>query len=185
VSRSCVDWCGHVPKRARGTTRVVPRWRSIERVVAVLTMMLGLGLAGSGLVSPAPLPQEAVQGSYPPARTVLLGTAASSLAVGGSFSSDPACHLGHPLASRPGGVVPAWSDDDLRQYLRQMAALRYRRRVSTATTLDPYQGHSTRRSISRAMRHRSPVTAAPRASHTTSNAGSRDAPAWWYEHRPY
>jgi hypothetical protein len=108
-------------------------------VVGVLTMMLGLGTVGSGLVGPEPFPEEAAEAMYPPARTDLPGTAASPLAVGDRVSSGSTCHSGHPHASRPGTAVLASIDDDPREYLSKMAAMRYRHRVATATTPDPYQ----------------------------------------------
>src|SRR4051812_42722623 len=120
-----------VPSRADG--------RDLLLFVAVLTIMLGLGLAGSGPVSLEPLPREAAEGSSPPARTVLPGTAASSLMIKDHVSNAPSCRPAHLLASPPGTVVFASIDEDPREYLSKMATLRYRRRVSAATTLDPYQ----------------------------------------------
>jgi hypothetical protein len=106
-------------------------------VVGILAMMLGLGTAGLGLVDPERLPGEAAAGSSSPARTVSPGAASSPLTIGDRFHGDPACHSEHPHVSRSGSVSLASIVEDPRQYLGKMAAMRHRRRVSTAT-VDPY-----------------------------------------------
>src|SRR3954470_6088142 len=96
--------------------------RDLFLVIAVLAMMLGLGLIGSGLATVDPYPTVVAKGSYPLDRRILPGTTASPVMVTDRFSSAPACPPGHPLASGPGAVDLAPIEDDPRAYLSKMAA---------------------------------------------------------------
>jgi hypothetical protein len=108
-------------------------------VAGILTVTFGLIAAGLSLVDPEPLPKEAVAGSFRPTRTVLLGPAAFPRTGGGHGSGTPACHGENSPAPRPGTPVNASGHDEPGRYLSKMAALQRRRRVATATALDPYQ----------------------------------------------
>jgi hypothetical protein len=101
--------------------------------------MLGLGIAGCGLVGPEARLEGAAEGSYSPARALLPSTAVAPRPYGDRFRSDPACYSGHLPASQPGPVVLAAADNDPRAYLSTMAAMRQRRHASAATARDPYQ----------------------------------------------
>jgi hypothetical protein len=120
-----------LPSRADG--------RDLFLVIAVLAMMLGLGLIGSGLATFDPYPTVVVKESNPPVSRIQTRTTATPLIVTDRFSSAPTCHPGYPLASPPSSVVFAPNEDDPREYLSKMAAWRSRRRLTTPTSLDPYQ----------------------------------------------
>lgn len=107
-------------------------------VVSVLTVLLGLRLVGSSLAGPEPAAGVGAQGSQPRTSSILPSTAASPLVVEVHITSDLTPPRGRPLAPRPDTVV-AFQEDDPRAYLSKMAALRFRRRLTTPTAPDPYQ----------------------------------------------
>jgi hypothetical protein len=112
--------------------------RDLLLVIGVLTMLLVLGLVGSGLADPEPSPKVVTQGPYQPARTIVPSTTrASPFVVEEHLSRELASHPGHPLASRPANVVVS-IDDDPREYLRKMAVLQ-RRLSGQDSPPDPYQ----------------------------------------------
>lgn len=108
-------------------------------MAGVLTLLLGLVTATSALVGPVPRQQETAERSRPPIRAVIPGAAASPLTTEDRLGSAPACPPEHSQASPPGTAVLASTDEDPRGYLQKMATLPYRRRMTTPTTLDPYQ----------------------------------------------
>lgn len=110
------------------------------RLVAILTMMLGVCIGGAGFVENKVFRKEAPAGSqrYPPTVITLPG-AASSLVGKDRWRSNRFCHATQLATFWPDTAVPAPGDAAPRDYLSKMAALRYQRRTGASTALDPYQ----------------------------------------------
>ena len=113
--------------------------RDLLLMAGALLLLPGLGLAGAGLVGLAPYPEEAAERLHLPARTAFPDATDAPLIVEDRSTSAPSSHLGHPHASRPGTMALAAFDEDPREYLSEMAALGFRRRLITPIAIDPYQ----------------------------------------------
>jgi hypothetical protein len=107
--------------------------------VSVLSLLFGLGLVGAGLAGAEPFPEAVATRPSPPASAVLPSTAHAPAMVTDRLSRQAACLPGTLRTMRSGSLARAPLEEDSREYLSKMTALRFRQRFTTPTALDPYQ----------------------------------------------